>query len=492
MRRWDSHDFPRSRLRQARGGIKAQSQRGAFAKNWWAKRWIKVLDSFSLGTRMSRGRAYARSGQVLSVKVEKGEIAARVQGSRSLPYDVRIEVKTLSKADWTKVADAATSQMVFASKLLSGEMPVEIEELCLNAGVALFPERYNDLETHCSCPDDANPCKHIAAVYYLLGEEFDRDPFLIFKMRGMTREEFLNLLGQAAPANVPPPEVQKPEPLPVSPVDFWQLGDLPADLIAAPAAGHRAASLAGRLGKFPFWSGQYNLGDFLTSVYGFAALDAADALAGRREIVAKPASEPVRKQRQAILPAVLESISHAWPHQIIGESQPGESYLAEIYPGLQAALMRLRETEVYERVSNPDLHRSYKIFLLSPQDSAFTFEAEGSTDAYRGLVVSISAIAPYAAITFGERASFADGSRWEPDISADDGEPAFRETLTPKNREALDQLRTRITAVLSKNSIEVVPLEDLIKPLREYRAADGVLTALEDRLIVMDALFFSK
>jgi len=73
--------------------------------------------------------------------------------------------------------------------------------------LSLFPQKQRDLKTNCSCPDWSNPCKHIAAVYYLLGEEFDRDPFLIFRLRGIAREDFVKLLskagGRALSASVP-------------------------------------------------------------------------------------------------------------------------------------------------------------------------------------------------------------------------------------------------------------------------------------------------
>lgn len=102
-----------------------------------------------------------------------------VQGSRPRPYEVRIAVKALSKKDWEKVVEVVSGQPLFAPKLLA-KMPAEIEQAFRDAKVSLFPERLGDLKTDCSCPDWSNPCKHIAAVYYLLGEEFDRDPFLDF------------------------------------------------------------------------------------------------------------------------------------------------------------------------------------------------------------------------------------------------------------------------------------------------------------------------
>ncbi|MGH9718640.1 MAG: SWIM zinc finger family protein, partial [Bryobacteraceae bacterium] len=168
MARWDSYSgfYPPSRPREAKGGIRAQSQRGVFGESWWAKRWIAVLESFDIGARLQRGRRYARSGQVLSIQIEKGEITAQVQGSRPKPYRIRIKVKALAKEKWPKVAQAVSQQALFASKLLAGQMPHQMEEVVSGEGASLFPARSSDLETECSCPDWSNPCKHIAAVYY--------------------------------------------------------------------------------------------------------------------------------------------------------------------------------------------------------------------------------------------------------------------------------------------------------------------------------------
>ncbi|MEO7146119.1 MAG: SWIM zinc finger family protein, partial [Bryobacteraceae bacterium] len=230
----DFRFYPPSRPRAAKGGIRSQSKRGEFGESWWAKRWLAVLETFQLGGRLQRGRSYARSGQVLAIEVEKGVITARVQGSRATPYRVSIEVKPLSQKEWQKLAAAVASQAIFGAKLLAGEMPREIETVFGSARLSLFPARRNDLTTECSCPDWSNPCKHIAAVYYLLGEEFDRDPFLIFKMRGMSREEFLALLGGANSQSVPVGERLPDEPLPTSPALFWTVGALPDDLPGPP------------------------------------------------------------------------------------------------------------------------------------------------------------------------------------------------------------------------------------------------------------------
>ncbi len=196
MGRWGyEYDyFPPSVPRAAKGGIKAQSKRGAFGESWWAKRWIRVLESFYIGGRLQRGRSYARRGQVVSIVIDTGEVNASVQGSDPTPYEVTIGLPVLSSQDWQKLARALSRQAIFSAKLLAGEMPQDIEQAFADSGLSLFPAKMKDLKTDCSCPDWSNPCKHIAAVYYLLGEEFDRDPFLIFKLRGMSREGLVGLL----------------------------------------------------------------------------------------------------------------------------------------------------------------------------------------------------------------------------------------------------------------------------------------------------------
>ncbi len=282
--------FPHSRPRAAKGGIRAQSQRGGFGSSWWAKRWIAVLEGFNLGARLSRGRSYARSGQVLSIDVSEGRIRAKVQGSRPKPYEVKIEVKELPKEAWAKVAAAAAAQAIFASKLLAGEMPQEMEEIFKTAGVSLFPERSRDLSTDCSCPDMSNPCKHIAAVYYLLGEEFDRDPFLIFRMRGMSREGFLGLLGPVRTGPSSAVSVLAPEPLPADPAIFWKAFAAPEVKPESRAsktgedAGRTVteAALPRRLGKFPFWRGRLNFHEFLDGVYTRASAHASEVLTGEK------------------------------------------------------------------------------------------------------------------------------------------------------------------------------------------------------------------
>ncbi len=189
---WDY--YSEHRPRKAAGGIKAKSERGAIGETWWSKRWVQALESLGMGTRLTRGRSYARQGQVLSIEIEPGLVKAKVQGSMQKPYDIKIRLHPLSKRDWQEVTTAMASQALFAAKLLAGEMPTNIEEAFDSVNLSLFPELEEDLQTSCSCPDWANPCKHIAAVYYILAERFDEDPFLLFKLRGRDKEAIIAAL----------------------------------------------------------------------------------------------------------------------------------------------------------------------------------------------------------------------------------------------------------------------------------------------------------
>jgi uncharacterized Zn finger protein len=288
--------FPPSRPRATKGGIKAQSKGGRFGESWWARRWIAVLEGFNIGARFQRGRSYARRGQVLSITIAKGKVSAKVQGSRPTPYQVQIKVPALSRADWKRVADILGAKALFAAKLLAGEMPQDIEEAFRAADLSLFPGRSQDLETECSCPDWSNPCKHIAAVYYLLGEEFDRDPFLIFRLRGMERDELVSLMGGRAAggskgkgSKVPRAAIESGDtpappsvPLPSEPSAFWGKEGAAAESFGEVRIPSAPAALVRRLGSFPFWRGEEPFVPVMERVYREASEGGMDVFLGGR------------------------------------------------------------------------------------------------------------------------------------------------------------------------------------------------------------------
>lgn len=307
MRRWNDWGyFPPSRPLAAKGGIRAQSARGGFGESWWAKRWIGVLEAFELGARLQRGRSYARRGQVLSICIEKGIVTARVQGSRPKPYEVKIRVKPIPASGWNRLAQAVSRQAIFAAKLLAGEMPQEIGHLFASLGLSLFPERLDGLHTECSCPDWSNPCKHIAAVYYLLGEEFDRDPFLIFRLRGISREEFLGLLGKTEierPDATSSRQAPPPEPLPADPALFWAAGSIPDNWVGERLQNSLPAALPRRLGNFPFWGGSERFLDVLEAIYRAAQAKARETLEAEWSRESENEDETHRQRRNRFNPA---------------------------------------------------------------------------------------------------------------------------------------------------------------------------------------------
>src|SRR6266581_2871525 len=279
---WDYYEP--SRPRRVEGGIKTKSERGEIGETWWSKRWIKVLESFSMGTRLTRGRSYARQGQVISIDIEPGLVKAKVQGSQPRPYNVKIRLEPLSDQDWDKVTDAMASQAIFAAKLLAGEMPNTIEEAFVSVHVSLFPTALRELNTDCSCPDWANPCKHIAAVYYLLAERFDEDPFLIFKLRGRTKEQIIAVLRDKRAATFPvedtsagaetaSAEEENPMSLEEHLETFWQAGEAIESFTVNLSTPRIDKVILKRLGDAPFTIGDMKVASLLAKAY--SAVDAA-------------------------------------------------------------------------------------------------------------------------------------------------------------------------------------------------------------------------
>ncbi|MER7419100.1 SWIM zinc finger family protein [Micromonospora peucetia] len=182
------------RPRRIDGGLRARSTRGAIGQSWWSRRFLEVLESFALGTRLTRGRSYARAGQVVRLDIAPGEVSAAVQGSRARPYEVSIALPPFPAALWARVETELAAQAFFSARLLAGDLPPELEELFAAVGAPLFPADVAELRQWCSCPDFAVPCKHLAATFYLLAEAFDADPFQLLHWRGRGRAELLDRL----------------------------------------------------------------------------------------------------------------------------------------------------------------------------------------------------------------------------------------------------------------------------------------------------------
>jgi uncharacterized Zn finger protein len=177
--------------RRVDGGVRARSARGAIGRSWWSRRFLDVLESFALGTRLTRGRSYARAGQVRSLAVAPGVVTASVQGSRPKPYRVTIGLRPFAEPLWERIETLLAAQALYSARLLAGDLPPDLEQVFAEAGAPLFPAGMADLDLACNCPDFAVPCKHLAATFYLLAEAFDADPFQLLHWRGRSRERLL-------------------------------------------------------------------------------------------------------------------------------------------------------------------------------------------------------------------------------------------------------------------------------------------------------------
>lgn len=168
-----------------------------FSRTWWGKRFIAALEEFTDPGRLSRGRSYANGGRIKSFEIKEGVATAQVRGSvnpyfgvyKEPLYTTVIEIKSISAANWSAAIAYVASKAGFISKLLLNEMPDNIEDAFSTLGLHLLPHQRSDFKTRCSCPDSSNPCKHIAGVYYLLAAKLDRDPFLLFELRGLSRTD---------------------------------------------------------------------------------------------------------------------------------------------------------------------------------------------------------------------------------------------------------------------------------------------------------------
>lgn len=251
-----------------------------FSRTWWGKRFIEALEEFTDSARLGRGRSYASNGRIIEYKIDRNKINATVRGSinpyfgvyKEPIYDTTIEITPIDKKNWSKAIQHISSKASFVSKLLINEIPDNIESAFADLGLHLLPHSQKDFKTNCSCPDWSNPCKHIAGVYYLVASQLDHDPFLLFELRGISKDELQaelakSPLGKALSSELSTKEISlvsaasyytKPEKIAVteeiSPREFWlSKKRLPSSVeVAEPAS--IPAILIKKQGDFPpFW-----------------------------------------------------------------------------------------------------------------------------------------------------------------------------------------------------------------------------------------------
>ncbi len=275
-----------SRPLPAAGGLALERSDAEVGHSWWSERFLALLESFGLGSRLERGREYARTGQVLELDVEPGIALAKVQGSRFTPYRVRIRPQTFSEHQWRRAEKAIAARALTLAALLVGEMPSDIEEVLAGAKLALLPAGYDELRASCTCPDDANPCKHTAAVYYILAERFDADPFTLFALRGRTPEELLDglrarraktlgkLRAAADTSDVDSAGPQAEVPLSEVLGSFWRAGAELDELHVSPLASEFPDALLRRLGSLKPSDCESDLSELLAPSYARLAAGA--------------------------------------------------------------------------------------------------------------------------------------------------------------------------------------------------------------------------
>lgn len=204
-----SSGWPTPEKRRPGPSAPRPSGRRPFGSSWWGAAWVEALEQRARldPNRLPRGRTYARSGAVGTLSIAPGEILADVQGSRRTPYSVRVRVRIFSAEEWGRVLDALAAEIGHTAALLDGELPPFVADDIRGVGLDLLPGP-GELQPRCSCPDWADPCKHSAAVCYLVADLLDADPFGVLLLRGLTRDEILSALrsrrhlGVTAPLSV--------------------------------------------------------------------------------------------------------------------------------------------------------------------------------------------------------------------------------------------------------------------------------------------------
>lgn len=158
---------------------------------WWVQQWVDLLNSYRFKKRLERGRRYAREGHILKLDFKESKVFSSVQGTAADPYQLSIWIDRFADEDWNFVIDTLSQKAIYSAQLLAGEMPADIENVFTSNGLSLFPFTLADVHSKCNCPDPKNPCKHIAAVYYQLADFFREEPFVLFQLRGRTKEQII-------------------------------------------------------------------------------------------------------------------------------------------------------------------------------------------------------------------------------------------------------------------------------------------------------------
>ncbi|MBD2125622.1 SWIM zinc finger family protein [Microcoleus sp. ZQ-A2] len=271
------------------------------APPWWVQQWNDLLNSYRFKKRLERARKYAKEGNVLSIEFKGPEVLAKVQGTAPEPYELSLSIDPFTEEDWNYIVETMAQEAIYSAQLLAGEMPHNIEKVFTANGLSLFPFTLSDIRSRCSCPDPQNPCKHIGAVYYQLGDRFSEDPFVLFQLRGRSKEQILDNLrrlrskgsqGQELDTNISSTQLQAQESTPAIPnpstgldiQHFWQYRE-PLDsslVVIAPPPDNR--TVLDVLGTIPLASADAQaVRQYLDKVYPTVAQQAVISALNRDE-----------------------------------------------------------------------------------------------------------------------------------------------------------------------------------------------------------------
>ena len=247
-------------------GITAIGDDGLGQQPWWVEQWMELINGYRFKKRLERAWSYAREGNVTSIRFEGRRVHARVQGTGEDPYKVKLWLDVLNDEDWGYVLEALAQKARWSAQLLAGIMPSDIERAFAASGKRLFPFKLQEVRSECTCPDKANPCKHISAVYFLMGDRFSEDPFVLFQLRGRNRaklledlaerrQELLSKLAEQASADGDDASTEEtaalpPHPAVLDPALWWRYErNLDGDLVVITAAleGDTGLDAAGEL-----------------------------------------------------------------------------------------------------------------------------------------------------------------------------------------------------------------------------------------------------
>lgn len=163
------------------------------AQNWWAQLWIQPLHK-ALGAKFSRTKSSAGKTAFDLFEIEPGKIKAKCFKENEKPCYVKIETGTIPADAWRDILMDLCSQTIRQAKLRAGILPENTEALFKEKGFPLFPPDMNSLRLYCARHGESALCTHTAAAYFRFAELMDKAPFLIFELRGLSKEHLSRAL----------------------------------------------------------------------------------------------------------------------------------------------------------------------------------------------------------------------------------------------------------------------------------------------------------